>query len=379
MTLENKVIVCVGPPGNGRDHILMEMRKTTSYHYYHLFEYLVKEAYLNNTILTKINILDFYESSPERMEQYRRAAIKKIIEDISKQSGIHVVSTSLQFEWKGDLFLGLNEEEIKCLCPDMFVIIYDDIFRVKKRLIEDVQWKNHSFTLGEIANWRREEINLTYKFANMFKPNIEVQLVAYENGPNFLKNLIWSYGREKAYLSHPITGEGEDFLNAIFEFGKSLSEYYIIFDPTINKDWNIVEAWRETVNKSIEKGVTKPKKFRFSIRYGKKPIFDEEIEAHEIESAIKNLRFQVIDTDYKLIDNCAIVIVYHPRASISAGVMCEMIYAKAQGKLIYTYYPYEPNIFFEWYSTRMFRNENEFKAFLIKESKHTGQRPLDIF
>jgi hypothetical protein len=115
------------------------------------------------------------------------------------------------------------------------------------------------------------------------------------------------------------------------------------------------------------------------LRPYKTETIKQEIDAVELEAGIKNLRFQIIDTDYKLIENSAMVVVYHPRASISAGVMCEMVYAKALGKLVYAYYPYEPSPFFEWYATRIFTEEDELKEFLIKESKLTGQTPLDIY
>jgi hypothetical protein len=260
----------------------------------------------------------------------------------------------------------------------MIVIIFDDILRVRKRLGQDTQWQGHTFTLGEIANWRREEINLAYHHANLFTPRPEVQLVAYENGPELLQAVIWSHGREKVYLSHPITGESETMLNDIYEFGKTLSEYYVVFDPYMIKDWNTVEAWRRTVNAAIEAGEPRPTKLNFTMDY-KTGAIHEEIDALELEASIKNLRFQIIDTDYKLIENSAMVVVYHPRAAISAGVMCEMVYAKALAKMVYVYYPYEPSPFFEWYATRIFPEEDELRDFLIKESKVTGQTPLDIY
>ena len=378
MAAESRVIVCVGSPGNGRDDILKEMRELTNFYYYHLFEYIVEEARLDDTNLTKLNILDFYDSSPERMEQYHKAAIEKIAEETSKRPGTHIVSTPIHFEWKGNRFQGLHEDEVRRLDPYMIVIIFDDILRVRYRLERDIQWQGHTFTLGEIANWRREEIRLAYHLARIFTPRPEVQLVAYENGPEFLKDVIWSHGREKIYLSHPITGEGEDFLNAIYKFGQTLSEYYVVFDPTINKDWNIVEAWRAAVNEAIERGEPRPTKLVFSMEY-KDGVIKEELDSMELEAGIKNLRFQIIDTDYKIIENSAMVVVYHPRAAISAGVMCEMVYAKTLAKMVYVYYPYEPSPFFEWYATRIFTEEDELRDFLIKESKLTGQTPLDIY
>ena len=378
MTRERRVVVCTGPPGNGRDEILLEMKEKQSYNYYHLFEYIVNIAKLDDTNLSKLNILDFYDSSPEKMEQYHRSAVEAIAKEIERRSGVSIVSTPYHFEWKGNRFRGLHQEEVKLLNPDLFVIVFDDILRVKKRLGKYSQWQDHRFTLGEIANWRREEISGVYDLAKIFKPTREVQLVAYENGPNFLKDVIWSRGREKVYLSHPITGEGSEFFRNITKFGNSLSEYYIIFDPYMIKDWEIVEAWRAMVNDAIEKGESRPSKVVFSMDY-REGLIQEELDSIEVEAAIKNLRFQIIDTDYKIIENSSMIVVYHPRPSISAGVMCEMVYAKALAKMVYVYYPYEPSPFFEWYATRIFTDENELRDFLIKESKVTGQTPLDIY
>ncbi len=378
MSGEKRVVVCTGPPGNGRDDILLEMRERANYHYYHMFEYIVAEARQEGTNLTKLNILDFYDSQPEKMAQLHKAAIGRILDEVNKRDGVHIISTPYHFEWKGNRFRGLHAEEVEMLDPDMFVIVFDDILRVKRRLSQDTQWQEHMFTLGEIANWRREELSGVYELARVFKPAREVQLVAYENGPEFLKDVIWSRGREKVYLSHPITGEGPDFFRRITKFGDSLQEYYIVFDPYMIKDWEIVEAWRTMVNEAIEKGEQRPSRLVISMQYRDGPI-KEEINSLEVESAIKNMRFQIIDTDYKIIENSSIVVVYHPRASISAGVMCEMVYAKALAKLVYVYYPYEPSPFFEWYATRIFTEEGELRDFLLKESKVTGQTPLDLY
>jgi len=378
MQSESKVILCSGPPGNGRDDILHELKEIINYQYYHMFEYIVEEAKLDDILFTKLNILDFYDSQPEKMDELHQRAIEKIADEIKGKPGTHIVSSPIHFEWKGNRFRGMKIREVETLNPDMFIIIFDDILRVKERLQADSQWRDQKFTLGEIANWRREEVIAVYELARQFKPSKEVQLVAYENGPEFLKDVIWSRGREKVYLSHPITGEGPEFFKNIFKFGKNLQEYYVVFDPYMIKDWEIVEAWRSMVNKAIEEDKPRSDKLEFNMEYREGPI-KQVIDSHEIESAIKNMRFQIIDNDYKIIENSSIVVVYHPRASISAGVMCEMVYAKALAKMVYVYYPYEPSPFFEWYATRIFTDENELRDFLIKESKVTGQTPLDIY
>lgn len=378
MSNQKRVIIFNGPPGNGRDDIIRELKEIASFGYHHLFQYIVEEAKLDNTILTKINILDFYDSQPEKMEQYRLKAIQKINHEINKNGGVHVISTPMHFEWKGNRFQGLTEEDIQLLNPDMFIIIFDDIVRVRDRLSEDAQWQDHKYTLGEIANWRREEVNGVYRLAESFTPKRNIQLVAFENGPELVKDLIYKPSKETVYLSHPITGEGADFFVKITKFLDSLSEYYVLYDPYLIKDWDIVEQWREAVNETIDADQEMSDTFTFKMTYKDGPM-EAEFDIKEVETAIKNLRFQIIDSDYKIIENSDLVVVYHPRKSISAGVMCEMVYAKALAKLVYAYYPYEPSPFFEWYATRIFTDADEMRDFLIKESRMTGQRPLDFF
>jgi hypothetical protein len=378
MTFEKRVIICNGPPGNGRDELLTQMQEKAKFGYYHLFRYIVEEAKMDGTNLTKINILDFYDSQPEKMEQYRKEALRKIIKEIEKHGGVNIVSSPYHFEWKGNRFQGIDDDDVKALDPDSFIIIFDDIFRVRERLSKDVQWQDHKYTLGEIANWRREEVAGVYKLAEIYTPRKDIQLVAFENGPDFLRDLIYNPTKEKVYLSHPITGEGPDFFKNVTKFIETLSDYYILYDPILIKDWDIVEQWRDAVNNAIERNEKPPETFTFHMEY-KEGVKIAEFDIQEVESAIKNLRFQIIDSDYKIIENSDLVVVYHPRKSISAGVMCEMVYAKSLAKLVYAYYPYEPSPFFEWYATRIFTDANEMREFLIKESKITGQRPLDHF
>ena len=378
MTFNTRVIICTGAPGNGRDELLEEMHETTTFHYHHLFDYIVEEARVEGTILTKINILDFYDSQPGKMEEYREQAIAKISEKIERESGLHIISTPYHFEWRGNKFQGLNPMDIDILDLDMFLIIFDDLIRVKERLEQDPQWRYHRFTLGEIANWRREEVSGIYNLARKYSPRREVQLVAYSNKAAFLKDLIFNTNKMKFYLSHPITGEGKDFFLKVTKFAENLSDYYIVYDPYLIRDWDIVENWRRVLNKAIENKEARPDEVTMVMDYpeGKRTFT---LNSVEVESAIKNLRFQIIDNDYKIIENSDLLVVYHPRESISAGVICEMVYAKALAKMVYAYYPYEPSPFFEWYSTRIFQDENDLIDFLIKESKLTGQTPLDFY
>ncbi|MEE9490122.1 MAG: hypothetical protein V3V91_06750, partial [Thermoplasmata archaeon] len=91
MSKSRRVVICTGAPGNGRDDLLREVEERAGTSYFHLFEYIVEEARLDGTTLTKLNILDFYDSQPEKMEDYRKAAIERIKAEVDRRGGVNVV------------------------------------------------------------------------------------------------------------------------------------------------------------------------------------------------------------------------------------------------------------------------------------------------
>jgi adenylate kinase len=370
--LSKIVVICTGQPGTGRDEYLQELREKHDLQYYHLFEYIVEEAEKQGYTLNKLNVLDFYDSKPGQLEAFRTQALKRIINEIGDRDGVHVISTPHHFEWKGKSYEGLEESEIKALNPDLFLVIIDDLVRVRERLRHDPQWREHSFTLIELSQWRREEILRVYNLSRVFTPHKDFYIVAKEHGTNLLENLIFNRHKKKVYLSHPITGEGLDFFKKVRRFAAALQPYYTIFDPYMIKDWELVEAWRTVRNEALKKGKNVPDKIDVVIEYsdGSK---EYKIDSWDVEAAINNLRAQVIDIDYKIIESGSYVVAYHPREQLSAGVLCEMVQAKALAKFIYVYYPYEPSPFFEWYATKIFSKEDE----MIKFLKRTAGNKAD--
>jgi adenylate kinase len=362
MTIKT-VVVCTGQPGTSRELYLQELRTKRDFFHYHLFEYIVEEAEKEGYTLNERNVLDFYDGKPDKLEAFRAKALARIIEEIQDRNGIHVISTPYHFEWKGKAYNGLKGDEVKTLDPDVFLVIIDDIIRIRDRLIDDPQWSEHRFTLVELAHWRREEIMGVYNLSRSFTPYKEFYLVAREYDVGFLQDLIFKRHKKKIYLSHPITGESTDFFKKVRRFASAIQPYYTVFDPYMIKDWEMVETWRKVRNKAMREGRDIPKKILVSIEYadGTK---EYELDSWDIEAAIKNLRAQVIDIDYKIIDSCYCIVAYHPREQLSAGVMCEMIHAKSLAKFVYAFYPFEPSPFFEWYATKIFSNEKKIVKFL---------------
>ncbi len=375
--MKKTVVICAGQPGSGRDEYLQELRSKRDFFYYHLFEYLVEEAEKQGYILNKLNVLDFYDSKPMQLESFRAAALERIIKEIGNKDGVHVVSTPYHFEWKGKSYKGLEEREVKALNPDLFFVVVDDLVRVRERLKKDPQWREHSFTLIELSQWRREEITGIYNLSRNFTPHKEFYIVAKEHGSDLLEDLIFNRHKKKVYLSHPITGEGLDFFKNVRQFADALQPYYTIFDPSMIKDWELVEAWRTVRNEAMAKGKGLPEKIKVTMRYSD-GVKKYEVDYWDIEAAINNLRAQVIDIDYKIIESSSYVVAYHPREQLSAGVLCEMVQAKGLAKFVYVFYPFEPSPFFEWYATKIFPKEDELVSFLKEtagKEAGTKQKP----
>lgn len=360
---ERIVVICCGQPGSGRDDYLEELRRRQEFSYYHLFDYIVEEARSEGYYLSKLNVLDFYDSKPDKLEAFREAAIKRIIEETKGSGGVHIISTPYHFEWRGMSYEGLKEEEVKSLNPDIFIVVIDDLIRVRERLRRDPQWMEHQFTIGELAQWRREEIKGVYTLSRSFTPHREFYIVAREHGIGLLKELIFDGDKKKVYLSHPITGESSQFLEEVKAFASEIQPYCTVFIPSMIKDWSIVDAWRRVRNEAREKGMNIPNRIRVSIGYAE-GLKEYELDSWEVEAAIKNIRAQIIDIDYKIIESCYAVVAYHPREQLSAGVMCEMVEARSLAKFVYAYYPYEPSPFFEWYSTKIFQEKKNLIEFL---------------
>jgi len=361
--LSKIVVICTGQPGAGRDEYLQGLKEKHDFSYYHLFEYIVKEAEKQGYTLSKLNVLDFYDSKPGRLEEFRAEAVRNIIAEIGEKDGIHVISTPFHFEWKGKSYTGLEENEVKSLNPDVFIVVIDDLVRVRERLKRDPQWMEHNFTLIELSQWRREEIMGVYNLSRMFIPHKEYYIVAKEHGLDLLQDLIFNRHKKKVYLSHPITGEGTEFFKKVRRFAKTLQPYYTIFDPYMIKDWELVETWRTVRNKARSEGKKIPEKIDVTIEYSDGPK-TYKVDSWDIEAAINNLRAQIIDMDYKIIESAHYVVAYHPREQISAGVLCEMVQAKGLAKFIYVFYPFEPSPFFEWYATKLFHDEKAMIEFL---------------
>jgi len=331
------------------------------------FDYIEKAAKANGVEITRENVLDFYLHNPDKMNQFRDAAVQEIDGAVRNSSNACLVSMPSVFEWKGASMFGFEKRHVELLNPSFIVAIVDDFVRVRERLHEDPEWKDKEFSPEVIAKWRRSGIDRVWEIAHDFSPPIPVYLIALEHDPGVLFDLLFT-DKKRIYLSFAITGEDPTTLSTVFSFAKQLSEHFIVFNPLTIYDWNLIRQWKKVVDKATETGEGIPDEFECEISYPSGPrkyICD----TSEISKIIVDARRQIVDRDYKMISAVNWVVVYHRRKEISAGVVCEMVHAKREVKKVYAFYPYEPSPWFEYYCDRIERDEEKFLDWLRKASQ----------
>ena len=368
---DRQVILCAGNPGSGRDEYIQKMlalfNSDGRIKYYHFYDYLLQTLRSDGYNLNKETILDFVANNQRETERIRAATIDEICEEMG-DSGIHVVSTPYSFEWNGELIYGLTANDARKLNPDKFIVLLDDIVRIKERLRQDPQWSDKEFTLVELTKWRRTEVDGIEALAHQFDPPKEFYILPVEHNPKVLFELVTNARKKKIYLSYPITSTTEEERARTAEFARQIEDLYIIFDPITIKEWSLVEQWNEERDKAKGKKGRMPESIKCSISYelGDKTY---ECDSEEIRHAIRDIRHQIVERDYMLINASDYVVAYHQRRQISAGVICELVHGKTNGKFVYVMYPYEPSPFLEYYSHRLFTSTEQLLEFLKKAAE----------
>lgn len=371
--IDRKVALCTGPPGNGRDvyaNSVVNLAKSRGR--------IIEKFSVSDSILEMArkrgykpapeSLVDLSFYNPSLMNELRDNAMKEIAEVIQDSASNYIICTPSILESNG-LMNAFERSHLELLRPDFIVVVVDDILRVKERLRNDPNRKGREYSLETIAQHRVEAIDRVWKMAHDFSPPIPCHIIALEHDPTVLFDLIFT-SKPKAYLSFAITGETEDSLSTVFDFARRISEWYIVFNPMTLYDWNVVSTWKKLVDEASETGQPIKEKFEATIRY-RDGAQTYVCDSAEIRRIVATVRKQIVSRDHKMISAADVVVVYHPRKDISAGVMCEMVHGRREVKGVYAYYPYEPSPWFEEYANEVLDNESDFLEFLRRKGNKT--------
>lgn len=284
--------------------------------------------------VSREKILDLPSSS---LEWLRGSVFEELVREVTAHDNT-VIATHTCFRWKKFLSPAFDTYYLRQLNPDFYVTIIDDYDNIRSRLEQTAQWRGR-LQLWEILVWRDEEALITQILAQNFrKPHY---LIARQEPPDILFNLMFRPQRQKAYLSYPITAiekEQPEQLERVREFLAQLREHLTVFNPLAMTE---LERARDLVHSQ-----------------------DEEM-THEL---IRILEDQTVARDYQFIDQSDFVIVYYPVKEPSPGVLSELIYGFSHDKEVYMVFPYEISPFLQFYCTEIFKTGAE----LIDHLKETG-------
>jgi adenylate kinase len=263
----------------------------------------------------------------ERQLDYLRGLV---FEDILRLKNENVlVDTHACFRWHKHLTKAFDYYYLSKLNPDLYITVTDTIYSIYGRLQKN-HWKNRN-NLAELLFWRDEETFVTKTFAKIQKkPHF---LVARDEPPQTLYNLIFRPEMKKAYLSYPISAAEPHKIKRVQEIRDELRKHLVVFDPMSIKDVD----WLTLALTKKKKG-KKTYSIPFADNDGSKKGIN--INLNELENVSVCLKDQTIARDYELIkqSDCVAVYYYNPNLP-SPGVEREIRFAKDSGKPVTLYLP----------------------------------------
>jgi len=346
-------IVATGISGSGREEYLRKFvdfagKKGIDVKLFSVGGMMFETARKLGMEIKEDKILDL---SPSSLNFLRATVFEQIIRESENHENI-VISTHACFRWKKHVFQAFDFHYLNELSPDMFITVSDAVLSTKNRLEHSSQWRNR-LTLKDILVWRDEEILLTKSIADYRgKP---FYIIPSSSPGETLFNLAFKPGSKKVYLSYPITHleNKEHSLARKNAFKEKLRKLGLtVFDPGEIEDAVLMEKLKELKTSGGDK---------LAVSDGC------EISIREMEDVVEDLLDQIVARDYQLIDQSDFLVVYYFSPIMSPGVLSEMNYGFSNNKKVFTIFQGPESPFFNYYSTKIFRTEEELIAFMEKE------------
>ena len=191
----------------------------------------------------------------------------------------------------------------------LFLTVVDGVNEVHSELLH-TEWGDRERL--ELALWRDEEVFITGLMADVFrKPHY---VIARDEPPENMAQLILAPWRPRVYLSFPITGFANtpDELLAraqIESVRDTLRKWAVVFDPYAIKDYDLT------------------------------------FQVPEMKAIAQQLGEQTEERDFRFIDQSEALVAFFPstpkfrKSTPSKGVEAELRHAKTSGKIIYLCHP----------------------------------------
>lgn len=356
---------------------------------------VVRVAQKYKRSITKQNIL---REGEQDLNTWRQEALRILRDERRKHGDCIILGHSCfrsNFKME-NLLLGFDpEQELitwSLINPDVYVTITDNILSNKVRLNREDQAEGLDLSLREIAMWHDEECFFTRLIAENFKKPYYIMPLSepFET----LDGIIFQQDRKRIYLSFPITEvlkkeekEREEIFSWKNELRENLRKSYVVFDPLdildgalpkildsetkfhhLLKD-HIIE-FNENADGSIERATKSLQVFFVNSEKLKIKEAGITLSRGELEKAVGYINDQIVDRDYRLIDQSDWVAVYYPVPEVSAGVISEVVYGFSHGRSVFAWwFSREVSPFLEAYLTGLCFSKEDLLNMLEKYSK----------
>ncbi len=320
-----------GISGSGRKEYLKDFlaeceRKGKKVKVYHIGQMLFEQARKVGVNITPENVLN---TNPAVINSLRSAVLENVTGSIKQEArkyDLILISLHTFFYWKKIFTRAYDWFYLKELSPDFFVTFIDKSQSIKARLDSRAQWKDQNLSCEEILLWQNIEVEVTADLAELYRKPFYV--ISVSQPISTLYRLVFRPEMKLVYVSMPMTHLSAE-KRAVDKFVERLRKYFIVFDP-----------------RTIE------------------------IEAKKIVPAIYH---QTVKRDlYWLIKQCSKVVAFYPRVVSSPGVINELREAYETNKDVWVIFPSKKvSPFLLYYSTKLFRNQQEFFKFLESKVKET--------
>lgn len=347
-------VVCTGMSGTDRLRYVREAASVAAQRGHDVAVFDVKEIMFQIAAdrgqpVDEETILD---TAGPTLEALRAAALEHVLR-LADTEPHFILATHALFRWRNALIPGFDVHYLSEIQPDFYVTISDTITSIKARLNSQTRWSHYSYS--DLLIWRDEETFVTEMMASFQRK--QHYLIARDQHPDTLCRLMFQPEAKKVYRSYPITHivDQPRLVAECDAVGNKLDQHFVAFDPMAIKD---LQAMDRTSVVKVGVDTSVPDK---TLVTGEVALEDTFTSAE-----IQYMDEQTVARDYKLIKQSDLVVVYYPTTVLSAGVICEMIYAVKNGKQVFAVWlpETEPSPFFSYYCTEpVFRSVDALFAY----------------
>lgn len=338
-----KTVIATGIPGCGRKDYLARWEaycrgRGKNVKFFPVAEMMFQEAERIGRKLNKENIL---YGDPDLLNAYHLAVFHRIQAEIAMsgyQYDAIVPAMHSFFYWQKRFQRAYDRSLLNLFSPDLFVTFIDDGAKIFERLSGRGQWQDEKLTAQKILDWQNVEVETTSGIADLM-PKPFFTLAVAQPISTFYK-LVFHPEIEKVYIAMPITHLKSPAARASIDaFIRRLDRYFTVFNPLAIEVSGAVHL--------------------------DEPDVDMTPYHHTVHRDL-----------YWLIRQVEKVIVYWPERPVSSpGANHETHEAFTKTKDVWVIHPSkEASPFVPHFSTKLFRGEDAFFAFL--DERYPGRGDL---